>query len=358
MTPKSSSLEEGDEFPAICGRCCGESKYVRMMRDVNGEECRICTRPFTVFRWQLSGNEKPQKTVVCMTCARFKNCCQSCMLDIHYGIPLDLRDTALKMAGIKNSQTITQSSNSRNREIKALKADAEENNFERSNQLEGRSQEAREVLAKLAEKFNGQNNPDTSNTKRRITDAKKISNVKSSDISKILAKLPFNGLINLEDSDISLTSFFIFGFSNDMPQYIISEYCNRFGKIKFLSIQHRARCGYVTFTSRKGAESFASSIASNGLNENKNTPGLIVLDRYSFRVCWARPSNLGSTNDEQRKLSLVVAKVIKQLTERDKEYEDGASKKHKTGSTSKKKQECNPQKDFKKYNVARSDFEI
>lgn len=358
MTSKLSSSEGGDEFPAICSQCCGESKYVRMMRDVNGEECRVCTRPFTVFRWQLSGNEKSRKTVVCMTCARIKNCCQSCMLDIHYGIPLDIRDTALKMAGIKTSQRISHSSNSRNREIKALKADTEEENFERSSQLEGRGEEAKAVLEKLAEKFNGQNNFDANSTKRRVTDDKKVSNVKSSDISKILAKLPFNGLINLEDSDISLTSFFIFGFSSDIPQYVLSEYCYGFGKIKFFSIQHRARCGYVSFTTRKGAESFASSIATNGLNANIKTPGLVVLDRYSFRVCWARPSNLGSTNDEQRKLSLVVAKVIRQLTERDKEYENRSSRKDKAAPTNKKRQESNPQKDLKKYNVARSDFEI
>ena len=84
----------------------------------------------------------------------------------------------------------------------------------------------------------------------------------------------------------------------------------------------------------------------------------MVLDRYSFRVCWARPSNLGSTNDEQRKLSLVVAKVIRQLTERDKEYENRSSRKDKAAPTNKKRQESNPQKDLKKYNVARSDFEI
>lgn len=38
-----------------------------------------------------------KKTEVCQTCARLKNVCQTCLLDLEYGLPIQVRDTALKI---------------------------------------------------------------------------------------------------------------------------------------------------------------------------------------------------------------------------------------------------------------------
>lgn len=40
-----------------------------------------------------------KSTVVCQTCAKIKNVCQTCLLDLEYGLPVQVRDTAL---GMKN----------------------------------------------------------------------------------------------------------------------------------------------------------------------------------------------------------------------------------------------------------------
>lgn len=40
-----------------------------------------------------------KKTEVCTTCAKIKNVCQTCVLDLQYGLPVQVRDTAL---GLKN----------------------------------------------------------------------------------------------------------------------------------------------------------------------------------------------------------------------------------------------------------------
>lgn len=38
-----------------------------------------------------------KKTEVCQTCAKLKNVCQTCLLDLEFGLPIQVRDSALKV---------------------------------------------------------------------------------------------------------------------------------------------------------------------------------------------------------------------------------------------------------------------
>ncbi|KAL1115557.1 hypothetical protein AAG570_005847 [Ranatra chinensis] len=62
-----------------------------------GKECKICSRPFTVFRWCPGARMRYKKTEVCQTCSRMKNVCQTCLLDLEYGLPIQVRDAALRI---------------------------------------------------------------------------------------------------------------------------------------------------------------------------------------------------------------------------------------------------------------------
>jgi len=88
---------EDSEFPILCQTCLGDNPYLRMMKEKYGKECKVCSRPFTVFRWCPGAKMRFKKTEVCQTCAKLKNVCQTCLLDLQYGLPVQVRDAALKV---------------------------------------------------------------------------------------------------------------------------------------------------------------------------------------------------------------------------------------------------------------------
>ena len=64
---------------------CNVYNFVFQTKDKYGKECKICARPFTVFRWCPGARMRFKKTEVCQTCSKLKNICQTCLLDLEYG---------------------------------------------------------------------------------------------------------------------------------------------------------------------------------------------------------------------------------------------------------------------------------
>ncbi|CAM9434710.1 unnamed protein product, partial [Phaeothamnion confervicola] len=89
-----SGWEDAD-FPIVCETCLGSNPYVRMTKEPYGMACKICERPFTIFRWRPGAEARFKKTEVCQTCAKLKNVCQTCVLDLQYGLPVEVRDKFL-----------------------------------------------------------------------------------------------------------------------------------------------------------------------------------------------------------------------------------------------------------------------
>ncbi|KAI8813805.1 hypothetical protein BJ742DRAFT_787510 [Cladochytrium replicatum] len=48
------------------------------------KECKICGQPFTVFKWSPGQGMRFKKTEICQTCAKIKNVCPTCVLNLEY----------------------------------------------------------------------------------------------------------------------------------------------------------------------------------------------------------------------------------------------------------------------------------
>jgi pre-mRNA-splicing factor RBM22/SLT11 len=87
---------EISEFPILCTTCLGDMPYIRMTKSDFDKDCKICTRPFIVFRWKPGNKARYKKTEICQTCAKMKNVCQTCLFDLQFGLPVEVRDSFLK----------------------------------------------------------------------------------------------------------------------------------------------------------------------------------------------------------------------------------------------------------------------
>lgn len=83
-----------------------------------GRSCGTCARPFTVFRWNPGTGMRYKTTVICQTCAKVKNVCQTCLLDLEYGLPTQVRDTALAVQSEAPTSDINREYYAQNMEAK------------------------------------------------------------------------------------------------------------------------------------------------------------------------------------------------------------------------------------------------
>lgn len=81
----------------FCERKVNYTVFYLQTKEKYGKECKICARPFTVFRWCPGARMRFKKTEICQTCSKLKNVCQTCLLDLEYGLPIQVRDAALKI---------------------------------------------------------------------------------------------------------------------------------------------------------------------------------------------------------------------------------------------------------------------
>lgn len=91
-----ADIDADKEVPIVCETCLGDNPFVRMTKEPYGKACKVCERPMTVFRWKAGTDGRFKKTEICTTCAKMKHVCQTCILDLQYGVPTQVRDSILE----------------------------------------------------------------------------------------------------------------------------------------------------------------------------------------------------------------------------------------------------------------------
>eukprot|EP00753_Platysulcus_tardus_P022395 PLAT9507.1.p1 GENE.PLAT9507.1~~PLAT9507.1.p1 ORF type:complete len:417 (-),score=142.94 PLAT9507.1:206-1456(-) len=233
---------ESSDFPVLCTSCLGDSPRLRMVRESFGAACKICSRPYTVFRWRPNRRAASRKTEVCQTCAKMKNVCQSCVLDLEYGLPVPVRDTFLA----EHKRRIVASGET-NREYQAQ---VERARLAREGRGDGKAEEYSQ-LASMARSTPYYMAGAKGKTKLGIAHAPVAKAVMRHMRSRRELKPPSEG----ENSTLWLG-----GLQDTLSEEDITSVFAAFGGIRSLRINPRKKCAFVEFHSRPAAESAAAKL--------------------------------------------------------------------------------------------------
>ncbi|PFH61612.1 hypothetical protein XA68_16873 [Ophiocordyceps unilateralis] len=305
---------ETTDFPSVCENCLPENPFVKMIKEDYGAQCKLCTRPFTVFAWNADRAQGRKKTTnICLTCARLKNCCQGCMLDLSFGLPIAVRDAALKLIAPGPQSDINREYFAQNNEklIEDGKAGIEE--------YEKTDEKARELLRRLATSkpyFRKGRTVDEAEAKASDASAGNIAvgaglggpgPIRSRDSRAAAAagartrggkgRQAFSSAAPppptprdwLPPDDKNIMSLFVTGIEDDLPEYKLRDFFKVHGKIKSLVCSHMSHCAFINYETREAAEKAAEACQ-----------GRAVIAGCPLRVRWGQPKAIGTMDKEQR----------------------------------------------------------
>lgn len=340
---------ESTDFPSVCENCLPDNPYVKMLKEDYGAECKLvcrikilpfristrtnklslqCTRPFTVFSWSADrAHGRKKRTNICLTCARLKNCCQSCMLDLSFGLPIVVRDAALKMVAPGPSSDINREYFAQNNELAIQEGRAGVEEYEKTDD------KARELLRRLATSKpyfrkgkavaeDGQegepSNTVSAGSSRggnpavgagvggvgpiRTRDSRAAAATgarpgRSKQAFPSAAQLPPGPQDWQPPQDQNIMSLFVTGVEDDLPEHKIREFFKVHGKIKSLVCSHMSHCAFINYETREGAERAADACK-----------GRAVISGCPLRVRWGMPKPIGTMNREERGQMLADAR--------------------------------------------------
>ncbi|KAI1505956.1 RNA recognition domain-containing protein [Biscogniauxia marginata] len=298
---------ESTDFPSVCENCLPPNPFVKMLKEDHGAECKICTRPFTVFSWPADrAHGRKKRSNICLTCARMKNCCQCCMLDLQFGLPIQLRDAALKMVAPGPGSEINREYFAQNNE-KAIEEGHGTEEYEKTDE------KARELLRRLANSkpYFRKGRPIEDGNATNSTGGNPVVGagvggpgpIRTRDSRAAAAagakpgrrpfpsaaQLPPGPKDYLPPADKSITSLFVTGIEDDLPEYKVRDFFKEHGKIKSLICSHMSHCAFINYETREGAERAAEACQ-----------GRAVIAGCPLRVRWSLPKAVGTMNKEER----------------------------------------------------------
>ena len=233
------------------------------------------------------------------------------MLDLSFGLPIVVRDAALKMIAPGPESAVNREYFAQNNE----KAIAEGRGLE---EYEKTDEKARELLRRLANSepyfkkqrrimgeedgdAQGEASPASTALARGGGGPIRTKDMRGSPVSRgamrggrggrfpSVAQLPPGQQDIAPPADRSITSLFMTGVEDDLPEFKIREFFTPFGKLRSLVCSHMSHCAFVNFATREGAEAAAEALQ-----------GRAVIAGCPLRVQWGRPKPIGTMDKDER----------------------------------------------------------
>lgn len=241
------------------------------------------------------------------------------MLDLSFGLPIVVRDAALKMVAPGPESSI-------NREYYAQNHEKEiEDGIGAIEEYEKTDDKARELLRRLAksepyyrkprriegppdaDEAGESSSKDQPSTHSRYGNGPGPTRTSEGRLGNRLpgrggrggarggrsfpgtAQLPPSAADIRPPSDPNITSLFVTGVEDDLPEHALRSFFSEFGQLRSLVCSHRSHCAFVNYVNRAEAEVAA-----------EKCQGKAIIQGCPLRVRWGKPKPLDNLDREER----------------------------------------------------------
>jgi pre-mRNA-splicing factor RBM22/SLT11 len=237
------------------------------------------------------------------------------MLDLSFGLPIVVRDAALKMVAPGPQSAVNREYYAQNNEAEIAEGRGVLQEYKKTDE------KARELLQRLANSkpyfrkqrsiatseenqdtdanasLNGGPGPIRTNGMRRGNLATTSGDGAGRSHGQARGMRAFPSVTALpprqEDitppNDPTIMSLFLTGVEDDLPEFKIREFFNKFGKLRSIVCSHMSHCAFVNYTTRQSAEAAAEALQ-----------GRTVIAGCPLRVQWGKPRPIGTMEKDER----------------------------------------------------------
>ena len=252
-----------------------------------------------------------KKTEVCQTCSKMKNTCQTCLLDLEYGLPVQTRDQALAIQDNIAKSDVNKEFFTQNMEREIANTDGTA-----AVGRVGKAQKSNDLLLRLARtqpyykrnrphicsfwvkgtckrgeecpyRHEKPTDPDDPLSDQNIKD--RYYGINDPVANKLMARLTDRTKQELPPADESITTLYVGGLGEAVGEKELKGHFYQFGEIHLVFMSQKHNCAFVQFVSRKDAEEACSKSA-----------GRLVIKGRRLNVKWGRSQSSKSATQTKK----------------------------------------------------------
>lgn len=232
------------------------------------------------------------------------------MLDLSFGLPITIRDAALKMIAPGPGSTINREYYAQEHEkeieegrgaieaykktdekaMDLLKRLAKSEPYYKRRRLEENEGEKGFRALPAPEAMQGGNIPGS--IRGRVSRGRGDGGTRGGRGGRVFpstAQLPPSEEDWLPPMDHNIKSLFVVGVEDDLPEYKLRDFFAKFGTLQSVVCSHRSHCAYINYVTRRDAEKAAN-----------DCHGKAIIAGCPLRVTWGRPKQLDTLDRDQR----------------------------------------------------------